>query len=157
MVIDMKISDLITNEILRMINESQDNIAEIQRNDFANDIGCVPSQINYVLSSRFTPEHGYIIESRRGGGGYIRIRRVVMRKSSAIMHIINSIGDRIDTMSTRIVIENCLQSELIDKNTAELMCAALSNNVMRTVPVVLQDNLRAALLKEMLLIQIRKE
>ncbi|MGN1320189.1 MAG: CtsR family transcriptional regulator, partial [Acutalibacteraceae bacterium] len=73
----MKISDLITNEILRMINESQDNIAEIQRNDFANDIGCVPSQINYVLSSRFTPEHGYIIESRRGGGGYIRIRRVV--------------------------------------------------------------------------------
>ncbi len=157
MVIDMKISDLITNEILRMINESQDNIAEIQRNDFANDIGCVPSQINYVLSSRFTPEHGYIIESRRGGGGYIRIRRVVMRKSSAIMHIINSIGDRIDTMSARIVIENCLQSELIDKNTAELMCAALSNNVMRTVPVVLQDNLRAALLKEMLLIQIRKE
>ena len=153
----MKISDLITNEILRMINESQDNIAEIQRNDFANDIGCVPSQINYVLSSRFTPEHGYIIESRRGGGGYIRIRRVVMRKSSAIMHIINSIGDRIDTMSTRIVIENCLQSELIDKNNAELMCAALSNNVMRTVPVVLQDNLRAALLKEMLLIQIRKE
>lgn len=153
----MKISDLITNEILRMINESQDNIAEIQRNDFANDIGCVPSQINYVLSSRFTPEHGYIIESRRGGGGYIRIRRVVMRKSSAIMHIINSIGDRIDTMSARIVIENCLQSELIDKNTAELMCAALSNNVMRTVPVVLQDNLRAALLKEMLLIQIRKE
>lgn len=153
----MKISDLITNEILRMINESQDNIAEIQRNDFANDIGCVPSQINYVLSSRFTPEHGYIIESRRGGGGYIRIRRVVMRKFSAIMHIINSIGDRIDTMSTRIVIENCLQSELIDKNTAELMCAALSNNVMRTVPVVLQDNLRAALLKEMLLIQIRKE
>ena len=157
MVICMKISDLITNEILRMINESQDNIAEIQRNDFANDIGCVPSQINYVLSSRFTPEHGYIIESRRGGGGYIRIRRVVMRKSSAIMHIINSIGDRIDTMSTRIVIENCLQSELIDKNTAELMCAALSNNVMRTVPVLLQDNLRAALLKEMLLIQIRKE
>lgn len=155
--IDVKISDLITNEILRMINESQDNIAEIQRNDFANDIGCVPSQINYVLSSRFTPEHGYIIESRRGGGGYIRIRRVVMRKSSAIMHIINSIGDRIDTMSARIVIENCLQSELIDKNTAELMCAALSNNVMRTVPVVLQDNLRAALLKEMLLIQIRKE
>ena len=150
----MKISDLITSEILRMLNESEENTAEIQRNDFANIIGCAPSQINYVLSSRFTPEHGYIIESRRGGGGYIRISRVVMRKSSAIMHIINSIGDKIDTMSARIVIENCLQSNLIDQNSAKLMYAALSNNVMRTVPVVFQDSLRAAILKEMLLLQI---
>lgn len=150
----MKISDLITSEILRMLNESDENTAEIQRNDFANLIGCAPSQINYVLSSRFTPEHGYIIESRRGGGGYIRISRVVMRKSSAIMHIINSIGDKIDTMSARIVIENCLQSNLIDQNSAKLMYAALSNNVMRTVPVNLHDNLRAAILKEMLLLQI---
>ncbi len=150
----MKISDLITNEILRMLNESDENTAEIQRNDFANGIGCAPSQINYVLSSRFTPEHGYIIESRRGGGGYIKISRVVMRKSSAFMHIINSIGDRIDTMSARIVIENCLQSQLIDADRAKIMYAALSNNVMRTVPVILQDNLRASLLKEMLLVQI---
>ncbi len=150
----MKISDLITSEILRMLNESEENTAEIQRNDFANLIGCAPSQINYVLSSRFTPEHGYIIESRRGGGGYIRISRVVMRKSSAIMHIINSIGDKIDTMSARIVIENCLQSNLIDENSAKLMYAALSNNVMRTVPVAFQDSLRAAILKEMLLLQI---
>ncbi len=150
----MKISDLITNEILRMLNESEENTAEIQRNDFASLIGCAPSQINYVLSSRFTPEHGYIIESRRGGGGYIRISRVVMRKSTAFMHIINSIGDRIDMMSARIVIENCLQSELISKETARVMYAALSNNVMRSVPVMLQDNLRAAILKEMLLVQI---
>ena len=150
----MKISDLITAEILRMLNESVENTAEIQRNDFASIMGCAPSQINYVLSSRFTPEHGYIIESRRGGGGYIKISRVVMRKSTAFMHIINSIGDSIDTMSARIVIENCLQSELISKETARIMYAALSNNVMRSVPVVLQDNLRAALLKEMLLVQI---
>ncbi len=150
----MKISDLITNEILRMLNESEENTAEIQRNDFAGIIGCAPSQINYVLSSRFTPEHGYIIESRRGGGGYIKISRVVMRKSTALMHIINSIGDSIDAMSARIVIENCLQSELITKEIAKLMYAALSNNVVRSVPVILQDRLRAAILKEMLLVQI---
>ena len=150
----MKISDLITSEILRMLNESKENTAEIQRNDFASIIGCSPSQINYVLSSRFTPEHGYIIESRRGGGGYIKISRVVMRKSTAFMHIINSIGDSIDTMSAHIVIENCLQSELINKDTARIMYAALSNNVMRSVPVVLQDSLRAAILKQMLLVQI---
>ena len=73
------------------------------------------------------------------------------------MHIINSIGDSIDRLSSRIVIENFLQSELIDENTARLMYAALSNNVMRTVPVALQDKLRAALLKEMLLVQIGKD
>ena len=150
----MKISDIITSEILKMLNESEENIAEIQRNDFASLIGCAPSQINYVLSSRFTPEHGYIIESRRGGGGYIKIKRVVMRKGAAFMHIINSIGDRIDMLSARIVIENCLQSELISAETARVMYAALSNNVMRSVPVILQDSLRAAILKEMLLVQI---
>lgn len=150
----MKISDIITEEILKLLNESEINTAEIQRNEFANGIGCAPSQINYVLSSRFTPEHGYIIESRRGGGGYIRIRRVVMNKSSALMHIINSIGDTIDTMSARILIENCRQSEIIDDTLCSLMYAAMSNNVMRTVPVHLRDSLRAAVLKEMLLVQI---
>ena len=150
----MRMSDLITREIIRMLNESQENTAEIQRNEFANDIGCAPSQINYVLSSRFTPEHGYIIESRRGGGGYIKISRVTMKRSSAIMHIINSIGERIDMMSARIVIENCLESGLVDKIQSRQMYAALSNNVMRCVPVILQDSLRAAILKEMLLVLI---
>ena len=151
----MKISDLITAEILRLLNESEENTAEIQRNDFASGIGCAPSQINYVLSSRFTPEHGYIIESRRGGGGYIKISRVVMKHSSAVMHIINSIGDTIDKMSARIVIENCIESGLIDQSHAKLMASAvLSNNVMRSVPISHQDYLRAALLKEMLLVQI---
>lgn len=150
----MRISDLITSEILRILNESDENIAEIQRNEFANDIGCAPSQINYVLSSRFTPEHGYIIESRRGGGGYIRIKRVIMSHSSAIMHIINSIGESIDMMSARAVIENCLQSGLFDRDAAVLMYAAISNNVMRALPVQLRDTVRAAILKEMLLVQI---
>ena len=151
----MNISNIIASMISDMLES--DGYTEIQRNELAQKIGCVPSQINYVISSRFTPEHGYIIESRRGGGGYIRISRVVMRKSSAIMHIINSIGDSIDTMSARIVIENCLQSNLIDQNSAKIMYAALSNNVMRSVPVATQDNLRAAILKEMLLVQIGKE
>jgi transcriptional regulator CtsR len=147
----MRLSDLITKEIIKMLNESEVNTAEIQRNEFANLMGCAPSQINYVLSSRFTPEHGYIIESRRGGGGYIRIKRVMLKSTSALMHIINSIGDRIDALTTRIVIENCLQADLIDKKQADLMYAAVSNTVMQSVPPVLRDSLRAALLKQMLL------
>lgn len=147
----MRMSDLITGEILRMLNESEENIAEIQRNEFAGIIGCAPSQINYVLSSRFTPEHGYIIESRRGGGGYIRIKRVTLKASSAIMHIINSIGDSIDPMTTRIVIENCLEAGLVDRKSASIMAAAVSQGVMQNIPSVLKDNLRAAILKQMLL------
>ena len=150
----MRMSDLITREIIRMLTESGENTAEIQRNEFAGSIGCAPSQINYVLSSRFTPEHGYIIESRRGGGGYIRIKRVVLNSSSALMHIINSIGDRIDSMSTRIVIENCLEAGLVNQQTARLMAAAVSESVMQTVPPQLKDTLRAAILKQMLLTQI---
>ena len=150
----MRMSDLITREIIRMLNESEENTAEIQRNEFAGLIGCAPSQINYVLSSRFTPEHGYIIESRRGGGGYIRIKRVMLNSSSAFMHIINSIGDSIDSMSTRIVIENCLEAGLISPEIARIMAAAVSNSVMQTVPPMLKDNLSATILKQMLLTQI---
>lgn len=150
----MRISDLITKEIIRLLNESEENVAEIQRNEFAGLMGCAPSQINYVLSSRFTPEHGYIIESRRGGGGYIRIKRVVLNSSSALMHIINSIGDEIDALSTRIVIENCLEAGLITGETTRVMAAAVSSSVMQNIPMVLRDNLRAAILKQMLMVQL---
>lgn len=147
----MRMSDIITKEIIRLLNESEENIAEIQRNEFAGLMGCAPSQINYVLSSRFTPEHGYIIDSRRGGGGYIRIRRVVLNQSSAFMHIINSIGERIDSMSTRILIENCLEAGLISRETASLMSAAVSETVMQTATPDMKDRLRAVILKQMLL------
>jgi len=150
----MRMSDLITREIMRMLNESEEHTAEIQRNEFAGLFGCAPSQINYVLSSRFTPEHGYIIESRRGGGGYIRIKRIVMKQSSAIMHLINSIGDRIDALSTRIVLENCLETGLITAEMARIMAAAVSEKVMQELPPVLKDTVRAAILKQMLLSQI---
>jgi len=150
----MKISDIITTEILKQLNESEENTAEIQRNELAALLGCAPSQINYVLSSRFTPEHGYIIDSRRGGGGYIRIRRVIMNHSSAIMHIINSIGDSIDSLSAHVLIENCVETGLLDKSSAKLMYAAISNNVMRDVAVSGRDFLRAAILKEMFLVQL---
>ena len=65
----MRMSDLVAQYILEMLEE-QDGSAEIKRNELAGNLGCVPSQINYVITSRFTPEQGYIVESRRGGGGY---------------------------------------------------------------------------------------
>ena len=104
----MRISDLITETIMEMLEKSDENTAEIQRNDLAMNLGCVPSQINYVISSRFTPEQGYIVESRRGGGGYIRITRVRLDRSSAIMHIVNSIGDSLNPLDVRVLIDNCI-------------------------------------------------
>ena len=95
----MRLSDEIAGLIMNML-ESSDGTAEIQRNDLAERIGCVPSQINYVLTSRFTPEQGYIVESRRGGGGYIRIRRISSSPAMTIMHIVNSIGTKIDQSSS---------------------------------------------------------
>lgn len=150
----MRISDIITRTILDLIEESEENIAEIRRNELANMVGCAPSQINYVLSSRFTPEQGYIIDSRRGGGGYVRISRIKLNRSSAIMHIINSIGISIDPMDARIIIENCEQSGLISFETARLISAALSNSSMTSVPQEFRMYLRASILKQMLLTQI---
>ena len=102
----MRMSDIITNAIMEMLQQSEMETAEIKRNELANIYGCVPSQINYVISSRFTPEQGYIVESKRGGGGYIKIRRIKVDRSSALMHLINSIGDEISVNTTRVFIEN---------------------------------------------------
>lgn len=147
----MKMSDIITAHILNMLEQSEYDTAEIQRNEFAAIIGCVPSQINYVLASRFTPEHGFVIESRRGGGGYIKISRVKLDKSSALMHIINSVGSDLDASSARILIENSRQAELISNEAAELMQAATSNTVLRQIPPPFRDCFRAAAIKQMLL------
>ena len=76
----MNISNIIATMIQEMIEN--DGYTEIQRNELAQKVGCVPSQINYVISSRFTPEHGYIVESRRGGGGYIKITRAAVDRNS---------------------------------------------------------------------------
>ena len=150
----LKMSDIIASRILALLEESEYNTAEIQRNELAAMLGCVPSQINYVLSSRFTPEQGYIIESRRGGGGFIKITRVRLDRSSAIMHIINSIGNVLDSQTARILIENCLNAELISSEAAAIMLAAISNTVLRQIAPVDRDLFRAAAVKQMFLTQI---
>lgn len=90
----MGISDLIAGFINDTLQE--DGTAELQRSELASRFNCVPSQINYVISTRFSPERGYIVESRRGGGGYIRIRRVRMDPKQLVMHTVNAIGDAVD-------------------------------------------------------------
>ena len=150
----MKMSDIIAQAIIQLLDESADNTAQIQRNEFAEIMGCVPSQINYVLGSRFTPEHGYQIESFRGGGGCIRISRVQMNRPTAIMHIVNSIGSSLDATSSRILIDNCIRAALISEDAARMIIAATSNHVLSVVDFSYRDKLRAAIVKQMLLTQV---
>lgn len=146
----MRMSDLVAKYILEMLEE-QDGSAEIQRNELAGNLGCVPSQINYVITSRFTPEQGYIVESRRGGGGYIRISRVKMDKGTALMHIINSVGASLDKAAAEAMIGNMLQRRMMELQTAKVIAAALSDRTLRNVEQERRDFVRADLFKNMLL------
>ncbi len=147
----MRISDHVANYILQMLNEA-DGIAEIQRNELANVLGCVPSQINYVITSRFTPEQGYIVESRRGGGGYIRIIRRRMTKSDMIMHVVNAVGSTLDAATARAMLRNLLESNIMSESDASLIAAALSEQSLSAAPREYRDRLRASLFKNMLLV-----
>ncbi len=146
----MRMSDLVAQYILDMLEE-QNGSAEIKRNELAGDLGCVPSQINYVITSRFTPEQGYIVESRRGGGGYIRISRVKMDRGTAVMHIVNSVGDNLDKAAAEAMLNNMLSTHMLEMEIAKVIAAALSDSSLRSVEQDKRDILRADLFKNMLL------
>ena len=146
----MNLSNTIADMIFDMLEEK--NEIEFQRNLLAQDLGCVPSQINYVISSRFTPEHGYIVESRRGGGGYIKITRLSLDRPSAIMHAVNHIGEEIDYSSCRGHIINLVNVGMIDTKSAKLMLAATSDNSLKGLPIPVKDRVRASVLKQMLIV-----
>lgn len=149
----MKISDSVANYILELL-ETYHGSAEIQRNELAGMLGCVPSQINYVITSRFTPEQGYIVESRRGGGGYIRITRITMNQKDSVMHVVNSIGQTLDSATARVMLTNMMQGGILSKEQARLIHAATADRVYASVPQENRDTLRAAVFKNMLMVTL---
>lgn len=151
----MKISDVVANLIQNMIDE-ENGIAEIQRNELASQVGCVPSQINYVITSRFTPENGYIVESRRGGGGYVRIIKVKLTAGDIKMHIINSVGEEIDEASVKAMIGNLYGQGIIDRNSARLIWTACCDKALRMCEAKLKNFVRADIFKQMLLASIER-
>lgn len=146
----MNLSKEIADMIIRMLDDG-DSSTEIRRNDLAEQLGCVPSQINYVISSRFTPEHGYIVESHRGGGGYIRITRANYDLSTLKMHLINSIGSKIDEKTCRANIINLHDRGLLSDEQARLIITATSENNYRDIPEDIRDAFRASMFKQLLL------
>ncbi len=140
---------MIADFINEALNEA-DGKAVLQRSEIAGKFNCVPSQINYVISTRFSPENGYVVESRRGGGGYIRIRRVDMDPKQLVMHTINAIGDKIDLGSTRALLKNLIAANAVDQKSASLMMAAVGNQALKQVTPADRDAVRANILKHML-------
>lgn len=146
----MGTSDMIARFIQAELEEAN-GVLELQRSDLAQRFGCVPSQINYVMSTRFSPEHGYIVESRRGGGGYIRITRVQVDRHTLLMHVINSVGDTLDLASARAILSNLVQSQAVERNVAQTLLWAVSDNSLRSVPKDRRNDLRASIFKQVLI------
>ena len=144
----MIVSDIIEEFIKELFNDEEE--IEIQRNDLAQKFNCVPSQINYVISTRFKPSQGYYVESKRGGGGKIKIKKITNTKSDYIMHIINNIGRTITTNDIDILLSDFLTYNIITSQEAKLLKVATSDNVLK-LDKNIKDEVRARIFKNMLL------
>ena len=146
----MKLSDVIADFINSMLSDGDE--VELQRSELAGRFNCAPSQINYVIETRFSPERGFYVESRRGGGGYIRITRLQLSQADRIMHVVNSIGGELDGGTARAMLQNMVQSGALSSSQAELIHAAVSDKTLSVLPRELRDTVRAAIFKNMLLV-----
>ena len=145
----MRMSDIIEEFIKDLFTDESDYI-EIGRNDLAEHFNCVPSQINYVISTRFKPSQGYYVESKRGGGGHIKIKKIDITKSSYLMHIITSIEGSLTSQEVDLFISDLLSYGIVNKKEAKLLKVATSDNIL-TIPNQYRDSLRANIFKNMLL------
>lgn len=142
----MGLSDRIETFILHLLTD-EDEWIELKRNELAAVFDCVPSQINYVLSTRFTQSNGYIIESQRGGGGYLRIKRI---KNDDVLHpMILSIGTELDAACAKSILAALYRADMIDDREYKLLSVAVSDNSL-TIAQPYKNNIRAQILKNVL-------
>lgn len=148
----MRLSDSIESFIKTLLTQEEPEV-ELKRNELAEYFGCAPSQINYVLATRFSPDHGYITESRRGGGGYIRIVRVVQTGAQRLMYLVNErIGEVISEGEAVRLIQQLMEQQLVTRNEAEIMRAAISTQAVSVpMPEQMKDALRARILRTMIM------
>jgi len=148
------ISQLIEEHLKKLLAQSE-GLIEIQRNEMAEKFNCVPAQINYVLATRFTIEQGFLVESRRGGGGYIRIVKLPLSREVEIgAYLCGLIGNEISQQRAEGVIGRMLEEGLITRREAGLMRAAVNRKVLR-IGLPARDQLRACILKAMIATLLR--
>jgi transcriptional regulator of stress and heat shock response len=146
------ISDIIEHYLKKILNESDSGVIEIKRSELADIFKCVPSQINYVISTRFTIEKGYMVESKRGGGGFIRIKKVPLSPHQEDFgDLLEQIGNSITQMSAEHVIQRLLEDKMMTKREALLMRRLLARETLQ-LPIPIRDQLRARLMRMMVTI-----
>lgn len=144
------ISDIIESYLKKVLELSEEDLVEIKRSEIADKFQCVPSQINYVINTRFTIERGYIVESKRGGGGYIRIIKVQSHDSAHLIdHILSLCQNRISQASAEDVIIRLVQEEIITNREAKIMLSVIDRSVLY-IDLPFRDELRSRMLTAML-------
>lgn len=145
-----RLSDIIEEFIKELLDETGESELEIGRNELANHFSCAPSQINYVLTTRFSTESGYYVESRRGGGGYIKIRKIQYENNEPLRKVINEkIGNTITYNTSKIIIQGLVDRKIITPKEANIMIAAINDRSL-PIPAENKNNVRAEILKAML-------
>ncbi len=141
-------SDII-EAYLKQVLSNQEQV-EIRRSEIANRFDCVPSQINYVIKTRFTVQQGYVVESKRGGGGFIRITKVkILDESDVIEEMIKIIGKTINEKNAISIVQKLLDEEIVSRREAKLMLVAMEKTLY-TGDKSVDELLRANILKSML-------
>jgi len=145
----------IIEQFLKELIDEMDGVVEIQRNELASQFECAPSQINYVLSTRFTPYKGYYIESRRGGGGYIKIVKVKLQEDISLNNIIqNIVGESLTENNAHEIIVALQEEEVISGREAEIIKAAVSDRAFNCDPGD-RNAIRASVLRNILLVLVK--
>ncbi len=152
----MVLSQYIARVLEEMLEESGGDLS-IVRNDIALRFGCVPSQINYVISSRFTPERGYLVESRRGGGGFVRIRKIPMGKNEYLMRFFYATGASLDGETARVYLSELVKGQILSLEEAGLVSAALSERALASLPRGARESVRAEIFRNVILELLDRE
>ncbi len=147
-----RLSDVIEALLKEMIEENEGSV-EITRGELAEQLNCVPSQITYVLSTRFTNGQGYLVESRRGGGGWIRIHKLMTHDNASqyVMHALNTMGDALTQHQAYVFLRNFVDYKVLSENMAKVMKAAISDHSLQLVDTDIKDQVRMQILKQMIL------
>jgi len=149
------ISDIIENFILSTMGSSND--ISLSRNELADYFNCAPSQINYVLTTRFNINRGYITQSQRGGGGFIKLVRINNFDNSYIYKIIeNNIKDEISYRDSCFILEDLVSKKFLTENEAKIVAYAMSPKALAS-PIKLENTTRANILKNVLINILREE
>lgn len=145
----MKLSDLIEEYIRDCIKDT--NELELRRSDLSRMFNCVPSQINYVISTRFVPEMGFYVESRRGGGGYIKIIKKDMSDESELATLIDKIGNKLSQSVVDVYLKDFVSYNILDEDKAKMIKVAVSNKSLEKVDKLIRNDVRADIFKNLII------